>query len=383
MDAGKVVAIRTRERRTQLGLTQEQVAARLGVPRSAVSDIEAGKREVSAAELVALRDLLGLSLEQLLGIVEERSEDAEPMFRAAALAPETSVYLDRWMQRCEEFQRLEAELGDEPASGLRPIQGAITSFEQVDRLADEERDRLKLGLTPAHTLLGVLEDRLRVKVMFADLDDGLSGASLTSPRFGPAILANRRHSPGRRVFTLAHELFHLLVRGPIARVGHARPWHVCDVQPAGARKDRVEQLADRFAGRLLVPPEHFLERLRQVVRTDGAADQMDLIALARYFGVSVQAVFVQLAVHKLAPWNVAMGGYRDPALQESILQAGPESGPEPQRFKRLAVRAYLAERISKGKLAELLDVNIADVDDELDRLGGGGTDRGMRIALPG
>lgn len=373
---------RVRTVRARLQLTQEQVAERLGIPRSAISEIESGKRQVTASELVDLAGLFGEPVEALLGLGEEHAGDEAVMFRADGLPSMAQAQLQGWVRWCETYQWLEDSLGERPAGGLRPVMAVFSTFAQAADLAEQERARLELGETPAHGLLAALEERVGVKVLFLDLEESVSGASINSTRFGPAIVVNRRHRPGRRVFTLAHELFHLLVRGPVVRAGVPRGWHVCDGQSLGQKKDLVEQLADSFAGRLLMPAEHFIERLRQTVSESGAASPVDLICLARYFGVSVQAVFVQLGVLRLAPWDVAMGAYRDPVFQEQIERAGPERASEPERFRRLAIKACLAEKISRGRLAELLEMNVADVDDVLQRYGAGGTDRGISLTLP-
>lgn len=50
---------RLRETRKYLGLKQEEVAAHLGIPRSALSEIENGRRRVEALELTRLARLYG------------------------------------------------------------------------------------------------------------------------------------------------------------------------------------------------------------------------------------------------------------------------------------------------------------------------------------
>ena len=52
------------------------------------------------------------------------------------------------------------------------------------------------------------------------------------------------------------------------------------------------------------------------------------------------------------------------------------------RFKRLAVKAHLAEQISRSRLAELLDVNIADVDREVRRFGGEEAGHDVHFVMP-
>lgn len=49
---------RLREARECLGLSQEQVADHLGIPRPSVSTIEAGKRRVSFQEIKRLAELV-------------------------------------------------------------------------------------------------------------------------------------------------------------------------------------------------------------------------------------------------------------------------------------------------------------------------------------
>ncbi|WMS45209.1 helix-turn-helix domain-containing protein (plasmid) [Acuticoccus sp. MNP-M23] len=56
-DEGQVLGARLKEAREYIGLKQEQVATHLGIPRTGVSDIEKGKRSVSAIELKKLAHL--------------------------------------------------------------------------------------------------------------------------------------------------------------------------------------------------------------------------------------------------------------------------------------------------------------------------------------
>jgi len=57
---------RMQEARRSLNLTQEYVAKRLGISRSALSKIERGKRKVSSTELNALSIVFGISTDKLL-----------------------------------------------------------------------------------------------------------------------------------------------------------------------------------------------------------------------------------------------------------------------------------------------------------------------------
>jgi y4mF family transcriptional regulator len=57
---------RIRERRTKLGWTQEQLAQTAGISKSFLSELESGKRSVSADKLLDLAQALGVSLDYLM-----------------------------------------------------------------------------------------------------------------------------------------------------------------------------------------------------------------------------------------------------------------------------------------------------------------------------
>lgn len=362
-------------------MTQEFVAERLGIPRSAVSEIESGKRELSATELFDLARLFGEPMEYLLNREERQPEEEFVMLRADAITPLTKAEMRRFATRCHDYRQLEEWTGEAREPDLRRPHRVFSTFEQAQTLADDERKRLELGLTPAHQLLEVLEERVGVKVLYTGLEEGISGASINSRRFGPAILVNQSHPAGRRLFTLAHEYFHLLTEGRVAGSKGASAAHLCEARKPDEKKDRAEQLADQFAGQLLMPRQHFIEQLQRLIRPDKTMEALDLIGVARYFGVSVQAVFVRMAVLKVVPWDVANKAYNDPEVQNGI-KGGVEEEPKPRRFKRLAVKAFLADEISRSRVAELLDINVVDVAEEVRRWGGGDAGRGVKLALP-
>ena len=381
-DVIRAIGQRVRSVRERLRMTQETVAERLGIPRSAVSDLETGKREISATELFGLADLFSEPVDELLGIGEP-SPDAElVMLRAQEVTSESRLALKRFLQGCREYLELEQLTGERREADLRSPRTILTTFEQARRLADDERRRLELGATPAHLLIPVLEERVGVKVLFMTLDESLSGASIRSRTFGPAMLVNRSHVPGRRVFTAAHEYFHLLTEGRVAGSKGPEALHVCS-PPDGGRKDRADQLADQFAARLLLPPDQFVEFLRGLENEQHQVNPFDLNRVGKYFGVSTQAVFVQMAVLGLVSWERYKKIYNDKAFQDRLMaERSGESGSEPQRFRNLAVKAHLMGQISRARLAELLEVNIAEVGTIVDEVGGaGGSSDGLRLSL--
>lgn len=81
-----VLGERIREEREYRGLSQEEVARYLGVPRSAVSLIESGTRRVSAEELSRLAKLYQTTMESLTGQSSEASEPESVRLLARATA---------------------------------------------------------------------------------------------------------------------------------------------------------------------------------------------------------------------------------------------------------------------------------------------------------
>ena len=69
------IAQRLAERRKQAGLSQEALAARLGVSRQAVSKWERSESSPDTDNLIALAQLYGLSLDDLLYVDEEIRDD--------------------------------------------------------------------------------------------------------------------------------------------------------------------------------------------------------------------------------------------------------------------------------------------------------------------
>jgi transcriptional regulator with XRE-family HTH domain len=82
------VAHRLRSARETLGLTQEDVASALGIPRTSVIAMEAGKRNVTALEIRRLARLYQREVAWLLGegpeTIEEGSAENQALFRATA-----------------------------------------------------------------------------------------------------------------------------------------------------------------------------------------------------------------------------------------------------------------------------------------------------------
>ena len=85
-DARRVeMGARLRQAREYLNFSQEEVAVALGVPRPAVTNMEAGSRKVESLELDKLARLYGRSVTYLLSGEDEFAADEKVAFAARAL----------------------------------------------------------------------------------------------------------------------------------------------------------------------------------------------------------------------------------------------------------------------------------------------------------
>lgn len=78
------IAKRLKEARIQSGLSQDQSAKLMSLQRPTISEIEAGRRKVSAEEIIQFSELYDIDSSWLL-LRENNSQDANYMFAAREL----------------------------------------------------------------------------------------------------------------------------------------------------------------------------------------------------------------------------------------------------------------------------------------------------------
>jgi transcriptional regulator with XRE-family HTH domain len=83
-DEHEVIGSRLREAREFVGLLQDEAASALGIPRTSLSALEAGKRKVSGVELRRLARLYRRPVDWLLGEDDTPVDESDPLFRATS-----------------------------------------------------------------------------------------------------------------------------------------------------------------------------------------------------------------------------------------------------------------------------------------------------------
>ena len=285
-------------------LSQETVAGLLGVSRVMLSYWESNQRRPGEQTLERLASIYGLALGHLVSLqtplpgsnVAPGADLVSLLYRDAETGIDDAARagLRDFVQFLDSYADLAERLGTTPyrleASPFNLRPGFVTK-DDIRRKAEEVRSWLHLGMGPVGDLAGVL-DEAGITVfrcpLGADLQLGVSGAYLHHPRVGMSIAVNVQTTPGRQVFTMAHELAHALYHSQ----GSAQ------VVSYWARKDDRERLADAWAGEFLVPQES-LRRTCENLGIKSVTSAEEAVHLQRGYGVSYGTMLVRLLQAKL------------------------------------------------------------------------------------
>jgi len=100
------VATRLREAREASGLSQGQVAKQMDLHRPTISEIEAGRRKVTASELAEFAELYGTTIEWLAtGAGSESPEDSRILMAARELSKMRDEDIQRLMKTLKMLRR--------------------------------------------------------------------------------------------------------------------------------------------------------------------------------------------------------------------------------------------------------------------------------------
>ncbi len=339
-DLGQRIA----EAREASGATQAELAAGVGLERTALVKIEAGTRKISATELVALAHALSRPVdwffsESPTAVVSRRRDPAVGGFsRRLDLALEPAA-------------RDVAYLADRRIltySG-RATRKVPESFDDAENLAGSVRAEVGQPAGPLLDLQSVSEGLGLLGFSVALGPDAGDAAYVEVGDIGVAVV-NGTTDPGRRRFSLAHELGHHLVGD--AYEPTPRIW-------AGD----TERMFNAFAAYFLMP--------RAAVQNiwdefSGQSTRLAAIAVAVRFSVSWTAACNQLR-------NVGLIDTRQRELllekdlrRGELLEFGERFTVEleppavPPEYARAVLGAYRSKQITPARTVELLHGTVAE-----------------------
>ena len=356
------LAFRLKAAREAAGLSLGDAAKRLGFPSyQSLSNIENGQREVKVSELARFARVYFCNLNDLLTDQVPKTEYAI-LWRNPPEAEELKKQAEREIfSLCEKYHMMEKLLGIKSEKGFMEVtRESINSNSAIHRLAKETRNLLGLGQRPACSLQKVLEQDYGVKILYCPLAYG-SAASMVHPDMGKAIVINANEVPWRQNYDLAHELFHLI------------SWKVfsLDEMKDALFFSDVEKKADRFASMLLLPRDEVQRALEQVMAGNRQVTFSDIVDIAVEFGVSAKALVYRLASISLIKWEAADMLAKDEELAEISRQKRKQeqNTKQSERFNALAVRCLRKGLISRGKFAELINIDRGEIDDHIESMG--------------
>ncbi len=383
---------RLRVAREARGLSQQAAANELGLPRTAVTQLEAGNRSVSTLELTKLSELY---LRPVADFLQEGTRDEEQdvlvaLYRVAPgleQDPSTHEQMARCVSLCREGVRLERVLGVEPRSGppnyeTRVPRSSGEAVAQGERTAIQERQRLGIGNAPIADVSELIASQ-GIWASGVELPNGMSGLFLRHPSIGLAILVNASHPRGRKRFSYAHEYAHALLD---------RNRNIT-VSSTDNSSELVERRANAFAAAFLMPRSGVYDTLRSLdkglpsrqeqtvfdvasgghteaeLRSPASSQRItcnDIAILAHHFGVSYQAALYRLKSLRHISHPESQNLLEQEGFGREYLKAidmfGDVGEPEQRQYwdrelrgevAHLAIEAYRREEISHGRVLEL------------------------------
>ena len=334
--------------RRSIGLTQADLAARIGLERTALAKIESGNRNLSALELVALARAADLPIDWFVAesapvVASRRAGD----LHESSIVDVRVDVLTRDVMQLLELDLLHPAASRPELSVPRDVTAAETAAMAVRAHAGYDAGQL-IDLAAAAEALGVFAYSLAFPGSDAD------GAYVAiNDELGVALL-NGTHQSARRRFTLAHEIGHHVFQDAYA----------VDLEATG-RSD-TESLIDAFAIHLLLPRAALEQRWSDLEGRD------DPRSAAIVIGAEYRLSWTALCGHlvNLGLLDRDQGDIQREAMPRADeydeLDAEITEELAPPMVPRLIVRAtrlgYRTHRLGTGRALELVHGTLTEAD---------------------
>jgi len=357
---------RLRAARSGVNLTQDTVAASLGMARTTLVAVEKGQRSVKPEELLALARLYGVSAGKLMS-PDAIHVDLSAKFRrtegkeASKAVTEALALLNRLATGAVQLEQV---LGQSLRTDYPPpIRiNAQSVLQQAEDAANNLRARLGVGLGPIPDLISLLELELGLRIFFRPLPSQISGLYAFDPAIGACMLINANHHWKRRVQTATHETGHF-----VSDRSHADILEETEVSLSVE-----ERFAKRFGSAFLMPAPGVRARFDQIAGAENRFEVRELILLAHQFGVATEAMCRRLEELTLLPqgtWDSIRDRGFAGDLERGVLgepSLPPRPPLVPARLAYLASIAMDRELLSEGQLCDLLAVERSELREALE-----------------
>lgn len=361
----EVLGGRLRLARKRAGMTQAEAAAKIGMARTALLEMEQGKRTVRSKELFELVDLYDISACALLR-PESVHVDLSPQFftpgEEADEAEAARILTDMVQTEAD----LENFLGVERHRNYPPEKSVLSGDVRAQAEGDAEdlRGWLGIGQAPVRDILDLLDFDLGIRVYVRSIDPKIRGLFAFDDAVGACMLLNAAHSREQRAETAGHELGHFVATRREAEVLRAK----------GGEDSREERYADAFGRAFLMPAGMVAQRFQSITAGAARTDYLHVDILSRIFCVTQETMALRLEELDLIKADKLLPPLKgDETLADSV---GPDAPrPMPPRLCLLAAEAWRRDLMSEGQLSNMLRldrislrelVDSALIDDRLD-----------------
>ncbi len=323
--------------REDLGLTQSDLARELGIDRTAVVKLEAGRRKVSATELVRIAAALDRPIDWF--VVE--SPPAVLSRRQDPAAGGLSKSLDRMIERlARDVEFLEVE-GVLPTVDVPQLSLPETT-EEAEEAASIVRELMGAGDAPIHDLQRHCE-QIGLLAFALDLGEDAGDAAYVAVQNWGVALVNGAIDAGRRRFNLAHELGHHVFADPYAPE--------ITISPGS----ETERMINAFAVHVLLP-----RKAVESIWAQFTDPRLGAVAVGVRCRVSWSAVCGQLKNLSLIDEPIREELSGNPPTASDFVELGERWASEldppstPPEYGRRLLSAFKSGRLSAERAVELL-----------------------------
>jgi Zn-dependent peptidase ImmA (M78 family)/DNA-binding XRE family transcriptional regulator len=356
----KTLGRELQQARIRKGFTQDEAAKIIDVARTTMTAIEKGERRIKAGELIKLAQAYDMPIADL---VRPHPDIAlsQPQFRGPVLrTEEDNTVIEPYVEQLKFLARNYFELEHITQSPLNRRYpsvyevGHLSTSVAAENIAIEERTRLGLNSGQIPLLRDILEQDVGLRIFYYPLPEKFSAIYLYDEQVGGCIAVNSNHPEERRRWSLAHDYGHFLTYRQKSTVFS---------DDAYQRKPESERLADDFATFFLMPTSGVMKRFNDMRKMKESVKLGDLLILAHYYGVSVEAMLLRLEDLHVLPAGFAQKLRKsDFKVREAQQQLGLTPLPTrdqkyPLRYQYLALEALQSGSISEAQFAQFLEVD--------------------------
>lgn len=357
--------------RTTIGLSVEEAARRLGKPAEKIESWENGEEMPTYPQLEKLAYevykrptalfFLPAPPDEPTPAGEFRTLPGEDLHE---LAPDTYMQI----RRARAYQASLAELFESGNPAERQIWRDIKLSMSLAPESQAGAVRGYLGISldeqkkskSADDALKIWRNAVEAVGVFVFKESfdqkTISGFCLKHEKF-PIIYLNNRNTKARQIFSLAHELAHLLMgESSLSKLesiqSHGSPTH-----------DRTEQFCNKIAAEVLLPDDDFREVAAEYLAERDEIDGIAVEHLANLYSVSREMILRRLLSMNrinIDYYNKISKLYNAAAQNKQTRSGGSYYATKnvylSDRYKSAVLKSYYSQRISMEEAADYLGV---------------------------